>query len=57
MGGKPEKRFIHFNKIIHPEKYKDIYIERVKDTHRQRIITYNHNQLKDIYILYVNKVR
>ena len=47
-----------FQQNYTPEKYIDIiYIERVKDTHRQRIITYNHNQLKDIYILYVNKVR
>lgn len=38
MNGKTpeEKRFIHFNKIIHPEKYKDIYIERELKTHTDR---------------------
>ena len=50
-----------FQQNYTPEKYRYIYRERVKDTHRQRIITYNHNQLKYIYIyiyiLYVNKVR
>ena len=51
------KKDYSFQQNYTPEKYKDIYIERVKDTHRQRIITYNHNQLKAIYTLYVNKVR
>ena len=58
MNGKPE-RFISTK--LYTRKIYRYYIERVKDTHRQRIITYNHNQLKDIYmyiyILYVNKVR
>ena len=45
-----QKDLDSFQQNYTPEKYIDIYIERVKDTHRQRIITYNHNQLKDIYI-------